>query len=340
MSTNIKYVPFSKRHGDKREEQQEIKREIEEFMAQLFPKPELRKYMWDHLASVLIGENKPQTFNIYNGCGRNGKSGLVDLMRMCLGDYFGVVPTSLVTEKRGGVGSLTPEIAQLQGKRYAVMQEPSRGDSLNDGVMKMLTGQDPIQANPKYKDPITFIPQFKLVVCTNNLFDIKSQDDGTWRRIRLCEFVSKFVVDPHQNPDHHEFLIDYEIEHKFKRWKELFMSMLVDITIKNQGNVKDCKLVLSASNAYRQDQDSILTWAKERITKRKEILDDMKAKKYKLTITEVWQDYLSWNRENTGSKPNTKRKELQAFMLKYFGKDWSREYVILLDEEDTDMMII
>ena len=340
MSTNIKYVPFSKRHGDKREEQQQIKREIEEFMAQLFPKPELRKYMWDHLASVLIGENKPQTFNIYNGCGRNGKSGLVDLMRMCLGDYFGVVPTSLVTEKRGGVGSLTPEIAQLQGKRYAVMQEPSRGDSLNDGVMKMLTGQDPIQANPKYKDPITFIPQFKLVVCTNNLFDIKSQDDGTWRRIRLCEFISKFVVDPHENPDHHEFMIDYEIEHKFKRWRELFMSMLVDITIKNQGNVKDCKLVLSASNAYRQDQDSILTWAKERIAKRTEILDDMKAKKYKLTITEVWQDYLCWVRENTGSKTNTKRKELQSFMLKYFGKDWSREYIIQIDDDDDENMMI
>ena len=220
------------------------------------------------------------------------------------------------------------------------MQEPSRGDSLNDGVMKMLTGQDPIQANPKYKDPITFIPQFKLVVCTNNLFDIKSQDDGTWRRIRLCEFISKFVVDPHENPDHHEFMIDYEIEHKFKRWREIFMSMLVDITIKNQGNVKDCKLVLSASNAYRQDQDSILTWAKERIAKRAEILDDMKAKKYKLTITEVWQDYLCWVRENTGSKTNTKRKELQSFMLKYFGKDWSREYVIQIDDDDENMMII
>lgn len=337
LSTNIKYIPFSKR-GKLKEEQQVIRQEIEAFMAQLFPQSELRQYMWQHLASVLIGENKPQTFNIYNGCGRNGKSGLVELMRKCLGDYFGVVPTSLVTEKRGGVGSLTPEIAQLQGKRYAVMQEPSRGDSLNDGVMKMLTGQDPIQANPKYKDPITFIPQFKLVVCTNNLFDIKSQDDGTWRRIRLCEFISKFVKDPQENPEHHEFLIDYEIETKFERWKEMFISMLIEIATEKQGNVEDCAIVLSASNDYRQDQDSILSWAKERIVKRKEKLHTIHAKKNKLSITDVWQDYLCWVRENTGMKATAKRKEIQAFMKKYFGENWGFEYVIQLDEEENSML--
>ena len=53
---------------------------IETFMSQLFPNTELKRYMWDHLASTLIGTQDNQTFNIYLGSGRNGKSVLVDLM--------------------------------------------------------------------------------------------------------------------------------------------------------------------------------------------------------------------------------------------------------------------
>jgi putative DNA primase/helicase len=73
------------------------------------------------------------------------------------------------------------------------MQEPSKGVKLNEGIMKELTGGDPIQARGLYSESEIFEPQFSLVVCTNNLFDIESNDDGTWRRIRKCDFLSKFI---------------------------------------------------------------------------------------------------------------------------------------------------
>mgnify|MGYP001241501723 CR=1 FL=1 len=41
-------------------------------MKELFPDEELRRYMWDHLASTIVGTNDNQTFNIYNGSGANG----------------------------------------------------------------------------------------------------------------------------------------------------------------------------------------------------------------------------------------------------------------------------
>ena len=71
----------------------------------------------------------------------------------------------------------------------AVMQEPSRGDKINEGIMKELTGGDPLQGRALFKDSVIFVPQFKLAVCTNHLFDIPSNDDGTWRRIRVCDFM-------------------------------------------------------------------------------------------------------------------------------------------------------
>ena len=169
------------------------------FMEQLFPIEELREYMWQHLASVLVGTMDNQTFNIYTGSGRNGKSCLVDLMSKGLGDYKGTVPITLITQKRNSIGSTSSEIVQLMGTRYAVMQEPSKGDKINEGIMKEITGGDPIQGRALFKDTVTFTPQFKLVVCTNTLFDIKSNDDGTWRRIRVCDFKSKFLAKPYED---------------------------------------------------------------------------------------------------------------------------------------------
>ena len=63
--------------------------------------------------------------------------------------------------------------------------------------MKEITGGDPLVGRALFKDTITFIPQFKLVACTNFLFDIKTNDDGTWRRIRVCDFMSKFLDNPY-----------------------------------------------------------------------------------------------------------------------------------------------
>ena len=314
LCTNIKYIPFS----TKSNKQKAIKEQIDAFMSQLFPNTSLRQYMWEHFASTLVGVNKPQTFNIYNGCGRNGKSKMIELMTKCLGDYKGSVPTSLVTEKRGGVGALSPEIAQLRGIRYAVMQEPSKGAKLNDGVMKELTGEDPIMANPKYKDPIIFVPQFKLTVCTNTLFEIKSNDDGTWRRIRICEYISKFVKDPSEKEEDYEFLMDVDIDKKFNEWKETYMALLVEIAKEKKGNVSDCPEVLEASDAYRKDQDYLMQFLKERLEKHDN-------PKFKIGISDVYPDFKDWYSINFG-KAVPKGKELNAFLIKQLGKKWGTEY--------------
>jgi hypothetical protein len=165
--TNIDYVPLDRaKHAG-------TIAEIQDFMAQLFPLEELRNYMWDHLASCLIGVNREQTFQIYVGAGSNGKSKLTELMSRCFGEYKATVPITLITNKRNGIGGTSSEIAQLMGIRYAVMQEPSKGDQINEGVLKEVSAGDPLQGRALYKDMVTFVPQFKLVVCTNTMFEIK-----------------------------------------------------------------------------------------------------------------------------------------------------------------------
>ena len=332
MTTNIDYISNTTIQNNAKSRESSL--EVDEFMTQLFPIEELRTYMWEHLASCLIGTNENQTFNIYTGSGANGKSKLVDLLTKGLGDYKGTVPISLITEKRTSIGSTSSEIIQLKGTRYAVMQEPSKGDKINEGIMKEITGGDPIQGRALFKDMVTFIPQFKLVVTTNTLFDIRSNDDGTWRRIRVCDFKSKFVEEPYENEAKfpvefypYQYKIDKKLDSKFNDWAPIFISKLVDIGFRTKGNVNDCDAVLSASDEYRNGQDYLSEFAKDKIVK----LQGGKIKKQ-----EVMETFKQWYVANVG-RGTIKGKELYDFMDKRYGaykKGGWNNVAIVYDEAD------
>lgn len=331
--TNIDYVKLDKkRHA-------ETIKEIKQFFEELFPVPELREYMWQHLASVLIGTTENQTFNIYTGSGRNGKSRLVDLMSKCLGDYKGTVPITLITQNRNSIGSTSSEIVQLMGTRYAVMQEPSKGDKINEGIMKEITGGDPIQGRALFKDTITFIPQFKLVVCTNTLFDIKSNDDGTWRRIRVCDFQSKFLENPYENEVEfprseypYQFKLNKKLDEKFEEWAPVFMAMLVELAYEMQGNVKDCDMVMASSNQYREGQDYLTEFVKDRVVRKQG---------EKIKKTELAQSFKEWYVENYGRNV-PKIKEVNDYMDKRFGRyrnGWQNVAIIYDTDDNVDELL-
>jgi len=308
-TTRINYSPFQP------ESCPETVVQIHDFMDKLFPIPELNKYMWNHLASCLIGSNKNQTFNVYHGSGSNGKSILADVMSAVLGDYKGTVPITLVTEKRNAIGGTSSEIMQLKGIRYAVMNEPSKGMKLNEGIMKELTGGDPIQGRALYSESETFEPQFNLVVCTNNLFDIESNDDGTWRRIRKCDFVSKFINEdePHTDETPYIFPKDKTLKEKIPLFAPVFASMLVKIAFETEGNVPDCEYVLNASNKYRIGQDHIAAFVSENIVKTGDTKDRIKKQ-------ELAQHFKFWfTQEQGNNKKMPKGEELYMYMDKKFG---------------------
>jgi putative DNA primase/helicase len=290
--------------------------------------------MWDHLSSCLIGTNKNQTFNVYHGSGSNGKSLLADLMSATLGDYKGTVPITLVTDARGKIGGTSDEVLKLKGVRYAVMQEPSKGVKLNEGIMKELTGGDPIQARGLYSESEIFEPQFKLVVCTNNLFDIDSNDDGTWRRIRKCTFPSKFIDDGEYYEDEtpHVFKKDKSLPEKIHLFAPIFASMLVKRAFETDGIVLDCDTVLEASKNYRSGQDHISAFIVEKVRKTNNTKQSIKKRSILLEFTE-------WFKQEHGSRKMPKSEELYEYMNKKFGtpnstKGWVGIEIIREEEEE------
>ncbi len=331
-SCGINYVEYN----TKNPEMVKTGNEITSFMEKLFPIQNLNRYMWDHLASCLIGTNPNQTFNIYCGSGSNGKSILTDLMSHALGEYKGTVPITLVTEKRNAIGGTSSEIMQLKGIRYAVMQEPSKDTKINEGIMKELTGGDPVQGRALYCESEIFEPQFKLVVCTNTMFDITSNDDGTWRRIKKCDFMSKFIDEGEEHTDDtkHVFPKDKTLKNKLPELAPIFMSMLVKRAFETDGDVKDCEAVTSASSTYRKGQDSISAFVSERIIKTGDSKD-------KIGKKGLMEDFKQWfGTENSGMKA-PKGKELHEYLDKKFGpckpNGWSGIKFIQPDDEENEI---
>ena len=330
-STNVPYVEHNYDNSKETTDQ------IMDFMEKLFPQPNLCRYMWDHLSASLIGVKKEHAFNIYRGSGSNGKSILTDLMSQALGDYKGTVPVNLVTDKRTSIGSATPEIMQLKGIRYAVMQENSKDAQLNEGVVKELSGGDPLMGRALFCNTEIFIPQFSLVVCTNELFDIKSCDDGTWRRIKLVDFIAKFITEGESHTDNTQYVFpkDKSLKEKLPLWAPVFISMLVKRACETDGEVVDCPEVVAASKKYRESQDSIRGFINEKI------VIDPKSTVSKKYLNDVFKE---WFQINCGNKKVPKLSELEEIMTKLsFKKDprtnkWSGIAIKMDEEANNDVL--
>jgi P4 family phage/plasmid primase-like protien len=239
--------------------------DMNDFIDKIVPLPGVRDYTLKFLAKCFSGDNRDEGFYIWTGTGGNGKSKLIDLMSMCLGSYACNLPIALLTQKRKASGAASPEMAITCGKRLAVMQEPDVNETLNIGQMKEITGNDKISARGLYKEPFEFTPQFKLVCMCNDLPNIPSNDDGTWRRLEVVDFIARFV--DYQNEvdeTKHRHLKDKSIKSKIPMWVIPFYALLLPHWREYDENGIDIPDEVKAkTNEYRNNNDLIGQWIRD-----------------------------------------------------------------------------
>ena len=300
FSTNIDYIKYDDKNP--------INNEIMTFLNQILPKEEMKEYFLKLFASFLSGKITSEKFHIFTGTGANGKSKVIELYQSAFGDYCGQFNVSLLTQKRVKSNDTNSELAKSKGKRFMVLQEPSEDEKMNIGFMKELTGGDRIIARGLFQDPIEFKPQAHLVLTCNHLPSIPSDDGGTWRRIRVIEFLSTFTdtPDPHNK---NEFKIDTELSLKFEDWKEHFMSILIFYYKKYiENGIYEPFEVLKCTKEYQKDNDTLKLYIEERVEKCDGSF---------ITFSELYNDFKYWYKESGElKKPPTK-----AQVLKYMNKN-------------------
>lgn len=163
----------------------------EDFLAVVQPKPEMRRFLAQWGGLSLTGFTGEQKLAFFYGGGSNGKGTWVETIARIAGDYAGTVKIqSLLDQGKKSGDQATPAIAKLPGVRFLRVSEPSKGAVLDEGLVKELTGEDPVDARHLNKGFFTFFPDFKITISGNNKPVIKDTSDGIWRRMQLVPWES------------------------------------------------------------------------------------------------------------------------------------------------------
>lgn len=235
------------------DENSEKVQEIYSFLEKIIPNRRVLEYLLKVLGSALVGV-PDEKFYIWTGIsGANGKSTLVNFLESTLGDYTTAVDVSLLTNRRANGGNASPDVVRLRGKRVFTFQEPEHDDKLRTGILKQFTGGDTITARELFKAPVTFKLQGTMIMCCNDLPSVASIDGGTWRRIRVIEFKSRFCDNPVKE---NEFAIDPTIKYKLVEWRPYFMSILIHWYNKYlYEGIEEPEEVLKATTKYKVEND-------------------------------------------------------------------------------------
>ena len=112
-----------------------------------------------------------------------------------LNSYLAIISqvlSALLTKGRNDANNASPAVANLRGKRL-ICSEPDEKEPIKTGVMKELTGGDKLVGRHLHMPPIEFKPQHTIFFACNDPPEVQTTDEGTWRRIRVIPFISKFV---------------------------------------------------------------------------------------------------------------------------------------------------
>lgn len=312
--------------------------EIFDFFEKIFPDVILRAYMIRLLASCLEGTNREQCYYTLTGVGGNGKSKLVELMRFTFGDYQTSLQSTALTRKRPESGAANPEIMAIKSRRIIYLQEPDDKEPLNTSRMKQFSGEDMIEARRLYGDQEKFKLMGKMFMMCNSMPIIKTMDRGTWRRIRVIPFVSKFV--DATSPEYilkrpNVFLRDNDLDAKLKKWREPFFSLLVHIYETEylvNGLEPVPEIVIKASNEYKETNDSYAKFSTDRIRK------DPTNFEAKVTFKDVKKSYDKWIEHTGNLARRLSPQDLQNRINEEFGEPADKKTylgIVLFESDET-----
>ena len=262
LSTHINYIPYE----EYMEKDQKTIDDITDYFEKVFPIEVCRNYVLDKIACYLSGVREEE-FLIFTGSGRNAKSLTCNLIQYTFGDYFCPINVSFFTKARGSSNSASPEVMDLKGRKVTIMQEPDNKEKFNMGVVKNYSGNDPVSARQLYKPVEKIILFCAYIMCCNVVPVIDDSTDGCWRRIRIIEFLSRFIPNP--NPKRkYEFKDDPELKEKMTNWGEAFMSILIKRykkLIENKFIINIPDEVTAFTNEFRQDMDVFSQYMTDRL---------------------------------------------------------------------------
>lgn len=248
---------------------------------------ELSDWLQRFLGYSLSGSNAEQAFVFLFGHGANGKSVLTEAMQSLMGQYAaGIQPATLCDDKRTGAGP-SPDLARLNGIRFAVAPEAEEGSRFAESMLKALVSGDTIPVRELNCAPFDMRPCLKLALTGNHKPRISGTDRGIWRRVRLVPFAASF-----------EGKADPRLPEKLRAEFPHVLAWLVEgcMAWQERGLSDTPQAVAEATEAYRAESDTLGQWLEERCTR---------GPNARTVSADLYADFRQWCLSNGYTKPPT-----------------------------------
>ena len=240
---------------------EEIEKNPNEFSA-------LTTYVLKTLAMCLHGRKKYEKFFVWTGTGSNGKGLLSDMLLRVLGNYYQIISPNVLTKPSSSKDGTCSALAQAQGKRCVMSEEPEEDDKLQVGMLKEFTGGGKISVRQLWREAITMVIQFVLFIQTNNPPTLSKPCGGIERRLEMVPFNNKFVDNPTEK-FHRKINRDLkESICKSPEWRdELWFILLDAYKLLVSDGLEKPQCVIEKTKTYMDKQNPLKEWFEETYTK-------------------------------------------------------------------------
>jgi putative DNA primase/helicase len=223
---------------------------------------------------ALTGITRDHALFFLYGLGANGKSVLINAIAGILGDYATSAPVETFTASTHD--RHPTELAMLRGARLVTAVETEDGRRWAEARIKALTGGDPIAARFMGQDFFQFTPKFKLVIAGNHKPGLRSVDEAIRRRFNLVPFT--ITIPPEER--------DGTLPEKLKaEWPGILQWMLDGCKAWQERGLSAPPVVVEATAAYLEGEDSLAAWIEERCEQRSHL---------SATSTALFASWVTW----------------------------------------------
>lgn len=167
----------------------------EQFMERILPEVEKRLFVQKAAGYSLTASVDAQAWFFCYGIGANGKTTFLEAISGLLGKTLTQqVPIEALMDNGKGQGA-TPYTVGMFRQRMIFSTEIPMNGRLNDGVMKIISGERKVVGRSLYKAPFEFDFTAKLWISGNNKPEVNDKSDGFWRKVKLVGFDEVIPVE-------------------------------------------------------------------------------------------------------------------------------------------------
>jgi putative DNA primase/helicase len=253
---------------------------------------------------ALTGDASEQCMFIAYGTGGNGKGVFLNTLKAILGGYAQGAQVATFMERKAG--AIPNDLAAFAGARFILCSEPNEGAKLDEGLIKMCTGEDTITARFLNREFFDYIPIFKLWMMTNHKPMITGTDPGIWRRLRLVPFEVSIPKEERDRELPKKLVSEYSAILKWcidgmKEWRRIGLSPPAPVA--------------EASEFYKREMDVLADFIEDRCEVNSLLSADN---------APMFASYQEWAKDN-GLRPKSHKWFSQEMKRHDFEQDPNRE---------------